>query len=105
MASIAVVGKNRTLLGFKPYGVDVYFYQEKEDISEWFSSIVKKGYTLIMVSEAVADELSQEIDQLWQKELPVILTIKGLKGPTGTSFDRLRKLVIRAIGTDIFRES
>ena len=101
MASIAVIGEERNILGFKPFGVDVHFYSHKEEgIDDWFRSIVRKGYKLIIVSESIAVKLRQQIDALWEKELPVVLTIRGLGESTGVASERLRKLVIKAIGTD-----
>lgn len=105
MASIAVIGEERNNLGFKPFGVDVHFYSRKEEgIDDWFRSIVKKGYKLIIVSESIAVKLRQQIDALWEKELPVVLAIRGLGESTGVASERLRKLVIKAIGTDLFKE-
>jgi len=106
MSSIAVVGEERQILGFHPFGVDVYFINEVQgSIEEWFKSIVKKGYKLILITESVTDKLSSQIDELWEKELPVVLTIRGLGVPTRTAFERLRRLVIKAVGTDLFKET
>jgi vacuolar-type H+-ATPase subunit F/Vma7 len=106
MASIAVLGEERNILGFKPYDVDVYLYFESEQsIEDWFKTIVKKEYKLILITETIAKKLQQQIDALWKKDFPVILTIGGL-GVTGSwAFEHLRSLVIKAIGTDLFKES
>ena len=105
MASIAVLGEERNILGFKPFGVDIHFYSEgSEKVDEWFKNIVKKGYRLIIITESIAAMLRQEIDALWEKELPVVLTVRGLGETTGIASERLRKLVIKAIGTDLFEE-
>ena len=105
MASIAVLGEERNILGFKPFGVDIHFYSEgNEKVEEWFKNIAKKGYRLIIITESIAAMLRQEIDALWEKELPVVLTVRGLGETTGIASERLRKLVIKAIGTDLFEE-
>ena len=106
MSSIAVLGEERNILGFRPFGVDVYFYNEDSgDIDSWFNSIVKKGYKLIIITENVAVKVKEQIDVLWEKELPVVLTIRGLGETSSVAYERLRSLVIKAIGTDLFKET
>ncbi len=105
MSSIAVVGDERNILGFRPFGVDVHFYgQNSGDPDEWFRGIVKQGYKLIIVTESIAEMLKAQIEDLWEKQLPVVLTIRGLSESKGLAYDRLRRLVIKAIGTDLFKE-
>ena len=105
MSSIAIVGEERNILGFKPFGVDVYLYETNKTPEEWFADILKKNYELIIITESIAEKVKEQIDELWEKELPVVLTIRGLGETTRTSFDRLRRLVIKAIGADLFKES
>lgn len=118
MGSIAVIGEERNILGFKPFGVDVYLAGERpqgQGLEEWFSAIVNRKYSLIMITEPVAEQVREQLDSLWERDFPVVLTIQGA-GPTGgfapegagpakgLAFQRLRKLVIKAIGTDLFKE-
>jgi vacuolar-type H+-ATPase subunit F/Vma7 len=106
MADIAVLGDERSILGFKPFGVDVYFYEkELGSIDEWFKGVVRKDYKLILVIETIAEKLKEQIDALWFKELPVVLTIRGVGESSKASFERLRRLVIKAVGTDLFQEN
>lgn len=105
MASIAVLGEERNILGFKPFGIDVFFYNDTgTPVEEWFREIVKKQYKLILITDTVAVRLKEQIDDLWEKELPVVLTISGLGETSRLAFEHLRRLVIKAIGTDLFKE-
>jgi len=106
MSDIAVLGEDRNISGFKPFGVDVYLFEGKgETISEWFKEILKKDYKLILVTEGVSVKLKEQIDALWMKELPIVLTIRGMGETSRIAFERLRRLVIKAVGTDLFQES
>jgi len=106
MDSIAVLGEKRNILGFKPFGVDVYFYTEGNiNIEELFKSIIKKKYKLILISESIAPKLKDQIEEIRKKELPVVLTIRGMGEKTSLAFEHLRSLVMKAIGIDIFKES
>ena len=106
MSSIAVLGEERNILGFRPFGVDVYFYHEdSENIDAWFNSVVKKDYKLIIITENIAVKVKEQIDVLWEKELPVVLTIRGLGETSRIAYEHLRSLVIKAIGTDLFKET
>jgi len=105
-ASIAVVGEERNILGFKPFGVDVHLSLDTGgDIEEWFRTIVRKKYKLILITDRIARRLKEQIDALWEQDFPVVLTMRGLGEAEGIAFERLRSLVIKAIGTDIFKES
>ncbi len=105
-ASIAVVGEERNILGFKPFGVDVYLSLDTGgDTEEWFRTIVRKKYKLILITDRIARKLKEQIDALWEQDFPVVLTIRSLGEAEGIAFERLRSLVIKAIGTDIFKES
>jgi vacuolar-type H+-ATPase subunit F/Vma7 len=106
MASIAVLGEERNILGFKPFGIDVFFYHDTGvPAEEWFREIVKKQYKLILITNTVAVRLKEQIDDLWERELPVVLTISGLGETSRLAFEHLRRLVIKAIGTDLFKVS
>ena len=106
MANIAVVGEERNVIGFRPFGVDVYLSHESgEDIEDWFRSIVRKEYKLILITETVAVKLKEQIQALWVKDFPVVLTISGLGETSSAAFDRLRGLVIKAVGTDLLKEN
>lgn len=106
MASIAVVGEERNILGFKPFGVDIYVYDQKNGHSnEWFGAIVEKGYALLLITEVIAEKFKDQVELLWERDVPVVLTIKGLGEAKGIAMEHLRSLVIKAIGTDLFKES
>jgi vacuolar-type H+-ATPase subunit F/Vma7 len=114
MADIAVLGDERSIFGFKPFGVDVHFYVKSSgsnagsnagSIEEWFKGIVRMDYKLILVTETIAEKLKEQIDALWFKELPVVLTIRGVGKSSRVAFERLRRLVIKAVGTDLFQET
>lgn len=112
MGSIAVVGEERNILGFKPFGVDVYLAGERppgQGMEEWFGAIVGRKYSLIMVTEPVAAQVRGQLEALWERDFPVVLTIRGAgpegAGPAGSlAVQRLRNLVIKAVGTDLFKE-
>jgi len=51
MVSIAVLGEERNILGFKPFGVDVHFYTPTMgEIDVWFKEILKREYKLIIIT-------------------------------------------------------
>jgi vacuolar-type H+-ATPase subunit F/Vma7 len=106
-APIAVVGDERSILGFRPFGVDVHIAHQRpgdESLGEWFDSIVRRGYRLILVTETVAAGVRARIDELWMRDFPVILTIRGMGESKRMAFEHLRGLIIKAVGTDLFKE-
>jgi len=107
MSDIAIIGDRDSVLAFKALGVAVYFWTtdmaHNED--EWkkeIDSVIAKDYKIIFITEDFHMKIRHRIEELYNRVFPVIIAIPNNKGSKQYGFDLVRKLVAKAIGTDIF---
>lgn len=101
MYKIALMGDRDTIIGFKLLGVSLFPVTNKEEAAEILNKIVKEEYAAIFITEEIACQMFEEIEEL-QKTSFVSLTIipsKLEKKYLGQKI--LRKNIEKAIGTDI----
>ena len=58
-------------------------------------------YAVIYITEALAENLKEEIDKYRQESIPAIILIPGVKGNTGEGLRQLSLCVEKAVGSDI----
>lgn len=111
---IAIVGSKEAIAGFALLGVDVVPTQEGTDaVSELMR--LKKAiriedgrernvYGIVFVSEHLMTQLSQEdLKRLSRGALPAIIPLPSHHGSSGYGLERLKKIVERAVGSDILK--
>lgn len=107
MSDIAVIGDRDSVLAFKALGVSTYFWTDETASTEeeWKSvlkEIVDKDYKIVFITEDYHLKCKNYIEELYYRVFPVFIAIPNNKGSKQYGFDLVRKLVARAIGTDIF---
>ena len=58
-------------------------------------------YGIIYITEAVAAQIEEEIEQYRENTLPAIIQIPGVSGNTGAGVNGVKKTVEQAVGSDI----
>lgn len=104
MADILVVGKRDSILGFKTIGLDTLFWDNLENSKPTLEQYVKEGSKIIFVTENIFQEIQDLVEANFGKLYPVFIPIPDIQGSQGIGYDNIRKLVIRALGTDVFGE-
>jgi V/A-type H+-transporting ATPase subunit F len=109
MSDIAVIGDRDSVLGFKALGVSTYFWNEEtaSNSEEWKNAIdevVDKDYKIIFITEEYHKKCRERIEELYYRVFPVFIAIPNNKGTQKYGFEIVRRLVARAIGTDIFAQ-
>ena len=56
---------------------------------------------IIYITEAVAAQIEEEIEQYRENTLPAIIQIPGVSGNTGAGVNGVKKTVEQAVGSDI----
>jgi len=110
---IAIVGSREEILCFKAIGVEIFpvensvqaleklFALKKERQTKEENSLAK--FAIIFVIENLLKEIPKDDFQKLSKEaLPAIISLPGHKGSTGYGKIKLRQLVEKAVGSDIF---
>ena len=110
MSDIAVIGDRDSVLAFKALGVKTFFWTEDmfsspEDWRKALNGIVEKDFKIIFITEEFHLKCIERIEELYYRVFPVIIAIPNNKGSKKYGFEMVRRLVARAIGTDIFTDS
>ncbi len=110
MSDIAVIGDRDSVLAFKALGVKTFFWDDDTatDIEGWkkaLDQVINKDFKIVFITEDFHKKCRERIEDLYYRVFPVIIAIPNNKGTKKYGFEIVRRLVARAIGTDIFAEN
>ncbi|MEG1394502.1 MAG: V-type ATP synthase subunit F [Clostridia bacterium] len=101
---IAVVGDKDSVLAFAAIGLDVFAVLDVEEAREKVKALAR-DYSVIFVTEQIAEKISALLDRYKTKTYPAIIPIPSSDGTNGFGMNNIKKDVEKAIGADIlFRE-
>lgn len=101
MYKIAVLGDRDSIYGFAALGLDVYPVTDSVEGGKKLRQLAEGGYAVIYITEALASDLTRELDHYREQHLPAILPIPGVYGNTGIGLKSVKKSVEQAVGSDI----
>jgi len=101
MYKIAAVGDKDSVLGFASLGLDVFSPLETKEASKLIRRLAEEGYAVIFLTEALANELGDELEKYNSSPLPSITLIPGARGNTGEGMKAISRFVEQAVGSDI----
>lgn len=101
MYKVAVVGDKDSILGFKALGVVTYPVTCPEEAIGALGSIVKEKVAVVCITEAVAQHIRPQIEELNKKLLPAVVLIPNNQGSLGLGMQQIKKNAEKAIGADI----
>ncbi|HDP70199.1 MAG TPA: V-type ATP synthase subunit F [Actinobacteria bacterium] len=104
MSKIAFIGDKTSVLGFQALGFDAYPVVDPQESRNVWSEIKEENYTVIMVTEEVYKEIDDLISEVAESFTPAVLIIPPAKGGKGLGFQRMKKIVEKAVGMDILSE-
>lgn len=111
---IAIVGPKEAIAGFALLGVDVVAADEGTDVMPELIRLKKavvsesgrerNVYGIVFVSEHLLSSLSgDDMKKLSKGALPAIIPVPSHHGSSGYSLLRLKRIVERAVGSDILK--
>ena len=106
MAKIAVVGSRDTITGFKALGLTTFPVKDVDEAGRTLRKIATEEYATIFITDDLAQYLEKEIREL-ERNIPLypsIVIIPSHRGSTGLGMRKIRSLVERAVGTDLFAD-
>ncbi len=101
MYKIAVIGAYDSIYGFAALGLDTFPVSDAREGEETLKMLASGEYAVIYITEALAQELAQEISKYREQVLPAIIQIPGVSGNTGAGVEGVKKSVEQAVGSDI----
>jgi len=100
MAKMAVVGDGDSILVFKAAGVDAFKAADERKARDILKAIAKE-YSVIFITEELAESLQEFLKRFNESAYPAILTIPGKDGGNGFGMNEIRKASEKALGVDI----
>lgn len=103
---IAIIGSPDTVLPFKAVGLDGFPAVTSAVARDLLDEVAAKGYGIIYIEEAYARDFYPQILELNRRRRDTAVTIiPGSRGSQDFAGSKVRSLVKKAIGLDIFPES
>ena len=112
---IAMIGSRETIGGFAMLGVDtvpaekteeavVHLFRLRKETQLDEAQIERNVYAIIFITEDLASGISPDDEKkLARGALPAIIPLPSHRGSTGYGLDRLKRIVERAVGSDILK--
>ena len=101
MYKIAVLGDRDSIYGFAALGLEVFPVSTGEEGAKTLRRLSEQDYAVIYITEALAEEIPQELDRCRERLLPAVITIPGVHGNTGLGIRMVKRSVEHAVGSDI----
>jgi V/A-type H+-transporting ATPase subunit F len=103
--SIAIIGSPDAVLGFKALGVDALGIKTKEEAEDVLAeSYASEKYAIIFITEDWYDTIRKTINELPVQALPALVAIPSQAGSTGAGLANLKRIVEKAVGSDILSD-
>lgn len=101
---LAVLGDFASVLGYRTLGFEVRCADTGEDGERELHALAKEGFAVIYVTEQLAVQIEDAIDEYKDAPLPAIILIPGRDGSLGIGMKKIHEAVERAVGADILGE-
>lgn len=101
MYKIGVIGDKDSILGFKAIGMSVYPVEDSSAAKATLEKLARDKYGIVYITEQMAKEIGDTIDQYKDNLVPAIILIPSNQGSLGIGMRNIKKSVERAIGADI----
>ncbi len=113
---IAIIGRREEILGFAAVGLTLFPAESADAAREILFDLKRaitdetaadtKRYAIVFVMEEFVRELTPEdFAKLSAGALPSIISLPGNSGSSGYGNEKIRRIVEKAVGSDIFGNS
>ena len=69
MYNIAMIGNRDSIIGFKLLGISIFPVSKKEETIEILNKIVKEKYAAVFITEEIAIQIFEKIEELQKNSL------------------------------------
>ncbi|KPJ73185.1 hypothetical protein AMJ52_04035 [candidate division TA06 bacterium DG_78] len=102
-SALAIVGKKETIMPFLATGAKVVYVKQGE-CAEVIEDLVRHGTKIILFTEEFIDELQEILHHYRTETVPCLIPIPTGRGKTKRAIERIRGVIKRAVGADVFLE-
>lgn len=101
VSKIAVIGDRTSVLGYRGLGLDTFEVAGAPGAREVWPDVIAGGYDVIFVTEDVYGGITDLVDEVSEQATPAVSVIPPATGGTGLGGEKIRRIVEKAIGTDV----
>ncbi len=102
---IGLIGEEQDIRAFRALGLDLFPVSSPAEVARVLPELIKsKEYGIILITENVGEAARSIVEEAAGLPLPSLVFIPGNQGSRGFARERVRKIVERAVGMDIFTE-
>lgn len=102
---IGIIGKRECIFGFRALGLETFPIKNGEEARTQLLKISEDDFAIIFITESLAQEVYDTIDEINQKTFPAVTIIPDLSGAQGFASKLIREAMLRAVGTDVTKNS
>lgn len=101
--AMAIVGQRETIMPFLATGAHVVYIEEGEGV-QVIEDLVAQGFKIIFFTEEFIDELDAILMKYRNQTVPCLIPIPTGRGKTKLAIERIRGVIKKAVGADVFLE-
>jgi vacuolar-type H+-ATPase subunit F/Vma7 len=102
-STLAIVGERETVQPFRATGAEVV-YTKKGECAQIIEELIHKGFKIIFFTEEFIDELHDILFEYRNQTTPCLIPIPTGRGKTKRAIERIRGVIKKAVGADVFLE-
>jgi len=95
---VTVIGDRDAVLGFKALGVTV-MTPRPEEVRESMTKAIKDEAVVIFITERLAEEVTDLIEDMSHRPVPSVVTIPDAGGSRGMGLKKLDDIIVTAVGS------
>lgn len=98
---IGIIGNRDLILPFKAFNFEVFPINNLEEGKEVIKKVTQDNFAILFITEDWEEKLEEELLSLKAATLPAVISLPTHLGSTGYSLKELKKIIERAVGSDI----
>lgn len=102
-STMAIVGKRETIMPFLATGAAVVYVKKGEGAAA-VKDLIDRGFKIIFFTEEFIEELEEILRAYRNKTVPCLIPIPTGQSKTKLAIERIRGVIKRAVGADVFVE-
>ncbi len=103
MYKIGIMGDHDTVMLFQTVGIETFPVVDENDARRTFMQLAKGNYGVIFITEPVAIQMMDLIDEYEEAITPSVILIPTSQGSLGIGKKRINQSVEKAIGINILQ--
>lgn len=99
---IAAIGEHSSIIIFHAAGIKTESVTSPEEAETSLNNLIREGYSIIFITETIAENISETLRNYRKQAYPLILPIPDRTGSNGYSLKKITANMEKAIGKNIF---